>query len=137
MANRFYPKFRKAAINGGNINLADPAVVVKLILVDLADYVYNDAHEFLSAVSAGARVAISPALTAKTISDLAVFDSADLDIPGVTGDQFEAIIGFIDTGNEATSRLIWFQDSNITGLPLTPNGQGVKVTVDVLGWWAF
>src|SRR4051794_35128863 len=134
MANKIYPKYKKALISGGaNIDLL--AGTVKAILVDKDAYVYSDAHEFLSSVPVGARTAVSGALTSKTVSNLAAFDSDDPVLPGVTGAQSEALIVFIDTGSEGTSRLVMYQDADITGAPITPNGSDIRVTVDAAGWF--
>ena len=54
---------------------------------------------------------------------------------GVTGDEFEALIMYIDTGTPATSRLILYLDTGITGMPLTPDGSDVQITVDPDGWF--
>jgi hypothetical protein len=133
MANAIYPKYKQAALSGGaNHDLS--AGNVKAVLVDLADYTYSAAHEFLSSVPAGGRVATSPNLTSKTFTD-GTFDSADPTFTGVTGDQSEALILFIDTGVEATSRLVMFQDTGVTGLPVTPSGGDIIVQVDPTGWF--
>jgi len=134
MANKVYPKFKKAALSGVAIDLLTN--VIKVVLIDLADYVYNDAHEFLADIPAPARVAISPALISKTISDLADFDSADPTLPAVpASDDVEALAMFIDTGDVGTSRLIYFQDTGITGAPLLPDGNDIKITVNAAGWF--
>ena len=52
-----------------------------------------------------------------------------------TGDQLEAIILFIDTADEFTSRLIMFQDTGVTGMPLTPDGNNVQIVVGANGWF--
>jgi hypothetical protein len=54
----------------------------------------------------------------------------------VTGDVSEALILFIDTGTPGTSRLIGFYDAGVTGLPVTPNGGDINVTVNASGWFA-
>jgi hypothetical protein len=53
----------------------------------------------------------------------------------VTGDQLEAVILFIDTADESTSRLIMFQDTGITGMPRTPDGNNVQIVVTAAGWF--
>lgn len=123
MANTLYPNFKQAAYDGTGINLG--TADVRVILVDLADYAYSAAHTFLSDVPALARVAVA-ALTGESWTG-GVFDAADLTVPGVTGDQFESLILYIDTGVEGTSRLIAYYDT-ATGLPITPNGGGVDIT---------
>lgn len=132
MANKLYPKAKRdmmkgtVDLNGGN---------VRALLVDAADYAYSDAHEFLSDVPSGARIAVSSNLSGKTFSDAAKFDSDDPVLTGVTGDQLEIIILYLHTGTEATSKLILFQDTGVTGMPLTPDGNNVQITVDADGWF--
>lgn len=133
-ADAIYPKYKEAAISGGaNTNLS--AGDVRAILVDLADYTYSAAHDFLDDVPAGARVAVSAALGTKTVTN-GVFDSANFTWSAVTGDPSEAVILYVHTGVEATSRLIVFIDTALTGFPVTPNGGDINFTVDAAGWFA-
>lgn len=109
------------------------AGTVKAILIDTADYTYSTAHEFLSDVPAGARIATSSALGTKTVTQSganAVFDAADISFSGVTGDSSEAIILVEDTGVEATSPLIAYIDVFSAGMPVTPNGGAIAVAFD-------
>jgi hypothetical protein len=135
MANTVYPAYRNALLGGLSLDLS--AVDVKLVLVDLADYTYNAAHDFLDDVPAGARVAESPALASKTLGTVGpgVFDCADPTITGVTGDQLEAVIVFVDTGSDATSRLLAFIDTEPDSDPISflPNGSDVLVTIPASG----
>lgn len=126
MANALYDKFKEEALGAGN-DL--PSVDVKVILVDTNNYSFSAAHEDLADVPAAARVAISGNLASKTVTG-GVFDAADITFSSVTGDQSEALIIYIDTGVEATSRLIAFLDTGITGMPVTPNGGDITVTWD-------
>jgi hypothetical protein len=129
MANTIYPKC-KEALWKGLIDLS--TATVKAVLIDLADYAYNAAHEFLSDVPSAARVATSPALTTKTFTN-GVFDADDTSFATVTGDQSEAVIFFVDTGSAATSRLICFDDTGITGAPVTPNGGNINLAMNASG----
>lgn len=132
MANAIYPKYKEAAIGGGaNTDLLTGNI--KAILVDAADYTYAATHEFLSDVPAAARVATSPNLTTKSVTDGA-FDSDDVTWTSVTGDEFEAIVLYVDTGVEGTSRLVAYLDG-ATGLPLTPNSGDITFTVNAAGWF--
>lgn len=131
MANALYPKFKEQALQGG-VNLSSGNI--KAVLVDLADYTYDAADEFLSDVPAAARVATSGNLASKTFSN-GVFDSADPSFTAVTGDVSEALILFIDTGTPGTSRLIAFYDTGVSGLPVTPNSGNISVTVNASGWF--
>lgn len=131
MANAIYPKWKEAVIQGSaNSSLAGD---VKAILVDSADYTYSASHDFLDDVPGGAIVATSGNLGTKTYTD-GTFDTADFTFTAVTGDQSEALIIYIDTGSAATSRLVCYRDTGVTGLPVTPNGGDITVSVPS-GWF--
>lgn len=128
MASTWYPKFKEALLTGAT-NSNPSSGTVKVALVDSADYTYSAAHQFLSDVAGAGIVATSPALTNKTFTS-GVFDADDTTFTGVTGDQSEALIVYIDTGSGATSRLMLYIDSASSGLPVTPNSGSINVTWD-------
>lgn len=134
MANAIYPKYKEALLNGDS-NIELDGSNVKAILVDLADYTYSAAHDFLNDVAGGAIVATSGNLASKTTTN-GVFDAADFSFSAVTGDQSEALIIYIDTGSSATSRLVAFFDTGVTGFPVTPNGGDINVTVNASGFFS-
>lgn len=119
MANAIYPTFKEALLSATAPDLAN--VNVRAILVDLADYTYSTAHDFLDDVAAGAREEVSGNIGSKTIA-AGVFDAADVTFTGTSGDTCEAIILYIHTGTDATSRLIAYFDTGVTGLPATLGG---------------
>jgi hypothetical protein len=123
MANSLYTKAKQGLLEG-SIDLDTDTV--KAIFVDGADYSPNLAtHQYLSDIPSAARVATSGALQNKTVTD-GVFDADDITLVSVSGDQFEYIVLFKDTGAEGTSRLILLIDS-ATGLPCTPNGSDITI----------
>lgn len=130
MANALYPKFKQALLTAGLDVEADN---IKVCLVDTGTYTYNAAHDFLDDVSG--IVATSGNLASKTITD-GVFDAADITITGVTGATVEAIIIYKDSGSAATSNLIAYLDTGVTGLPLTPNGGDVTIQWNASGIFA-
>lgn len=137
MANHVYPKFKRAAITG-----ATPATnlltgTVKLVAVNAAAYTYSDTHEFLSDIPSGAQIAVSGALASKAVSDLAAFTSSNGRFDGVTGAEIDAIVMYIDNGAPSTSRLVFFQDTGITGIPVTPAGAGYNLIMDPTGWFVY
>ena len=123
MANALYDKGREGFL-GGDISWDDDNI--KVVLVDGDDYTVNLAtHTFLSDIPVEGRVATSGALTGKTIT-AGIADANDVTIPTVTGDQFEIIVLYKDTGSAATSRLIAYIDT-ATGLPFTPSGGDIMI----------
>lgn len=131
MANAMYDKFRQARMTADvNIDLENEDV--RMILIDAADYTFSQVHDMLDDVAAIARVAVSGALAGKTVVD-GVFDANDVTLTAVTGDQSEAIIFYRHTGVEATSRLICYIDTGITGLPVTPNGGDITIVFNASG----
>ena len=117
MANALYPSFKQALL-GADIDME--AVDIRAILIDTADYTYSSAHDFLDDVAAGAREEVSADLASKTIAS-GVFDAADITFSSTAGDACEALILYVHTGVDATSRLIAYIDT-AGGLPATLGG---------------
>jgi hypothetical protein len=129
MANAIYPKWKEAVMQASSNSSLGGTVVA--VLIDLADYTYSAAHEFYSSASAGA-VGTPQTIGTKTYTS-GTFDGADVTFTAVTGDPCEAIIVFIDTGSAATSRLVAYFDTGVTGLPVTPNGGNIQITWNASG----
>ena len=127
MANVWYDKgvekFASAQCNWGTGTGGD---TIKAVGVDVADYTFSQSHEFLSDIAAGGRVCTSPAFTGKTLT-AGTLDANDITFTAVTGDPFEAIVVYKDTGSAATSPLLLYIDT-ATGLPATPSGGDLDVT---------
>lgn len=96
-------------------------------LIDGADYTFSAAHTTLADVADAAVVALSPALTSKTVSGGGYCDAADPSFGNVTGDVSEALLLIRGTGNEASKLVAWF-DTSVTGLPVTPNTGPIDIT---------
>jgi hypothetical protein len=136
MANGLYAQFKENLLNElHDMNTDD----IRSWLGDSADYSVNLAtNQFYSSAVAG-QVALSSALTSPTIVG-GVFDTADFTWSTVTGDQSEHV-GLVNyNGNSAASdaarQLIAYYDTGITGMPVTPNGGNINVTVNASGWFA-
>lgn len=126
MANQLYAKGRQAFLEGSIAWLTDN---IKIVAVDSADYTLNAAtDQFLSDIPMAGRVATSGNLSGKSSTD-GVADASDVTLTAVTGDQFEYIVVYKDTGSAATSPLIAIYDT-ATGLALTPSGSDLIVSWD-------
>ena len=123
MANELYDKAREGFLDGSIDWDTDD---IRAILIDTNDYTVDlESHDNLDDIPAAARVAVSGALTGKTVTN-GVADADDVTFSAVTGDECEAIVLYKHTGVESTSRLIAYIDS-ATGLPVTPNGGSIEV----------
>ena len=128
MADMFKLYLKAVLTGGSNVDLLTSDV--RIVFVDTDDYTVDlTTHEFLPSIPAGARIATSGNLQSKSFNILN-FDAADITLNNVSGDRFEAFAGYIHTGTEATSRLVWFDDG-ISGL--TPNGTDVNVVFNASG----
>lgn len=133
MANALYPKWKEQLLQfTANNNLS--AGTAKVALIDTGSYTYNSADQFWSSASA-ASVGTPQTLGSKTFAN-GVFDAADVSFTSVTGNSVEALIIYIDTGSAATSPLVAYIDTGVTGLPVTPNGGNINVTFNASGIFA-
>ena len=134
MANALYPKYKQALLNKEHDMDTDG---IKATLIDSADYTYGTGHtSYATDVGSAAKVAVSSNLTSPTITD-GVFDTADFSWSSVSGDVSEAIIIWNDTPTTPTADpLCAFYDSSMTGMPVTPNGGNINVTVHSSGWFS-
>lgn len=130
MANAVYDTW-KALIGAhgiGNSQTA-PAGALSVNLVT-SGYTFNQAHDFENDLGANV-VATStignPAWTGR------VLDGDDVVFSSLTGSAVAAAVLFMDTGDPATSRLIAYLDTGITGLPFTPSGADATLAWDAAG----
>lgn len=133
MANALYPKWKEQLLQfTANNNLS--AGTVKAALVDTGIYTYSSTDQFYSSVSS-AVVGTPQTIGSKTFTN-GVFDGADVTYTSVTGNTAEAIVLYIDTGSAATSPLVAYIDTSVTGLPVTPNGGDIVITWNASGIFA-
>lgn len=132
MANAIYPKFKEALLDGSaNIDMNDGTV--KVALIDTGTYTYSATHDFYDDVTG---VVGTPQVVANTTVTNGVFDGDNVTYTSVTGNTVEALIIYIDTGVAATSRLVAYIDSSVTGLPVTPNSGDISITWSNAGIFA-
>lgn len=102
---------------------------MRCILVDTGTYTVDLAlHDFLDDIPAGARVAVSSAMTGKTITG-GVADADDVVFANVpdANPTAEAIVIYRHTGVEGTAELVFFTNEAASGLPVDPNGGNITV----------
>jgi hypothetical protein len=129
MANAVYPLYKQALLDASsNTDLND--LTVKVALIDTGTYTYNATHEFYSSVSG---VVGTPQTIANSTVTNGLFDGDNVSFPSVTGASIEALLIYIDTGSAATSRLVAWIDTSVTGLPVTPNGGNIDIAWNAAG----
>lgn len=132
MANAIYPLYKQALLDASaDVDLNDGTV--KVALIDTGTYTYNASDEFYSSVSG---VVGTPQTIANTTVTNGLFDGDDVTFTAVTGSSVEALLIYIDTGSAATSRLVAWIDTSVTGLPVTPNGGDISITWNASGIFA-
>ena len=126
MANALYDPGRESFLKG---EIAWQTDNIKAVLVKTAaGYTFSAAHQFLSSILVGERIATSANLGTKTTTS-GVADAANVTFTAVTGDACGAVVLYKDTTDAATSNLIAYIDT-ATGLPVTPNGGDITVQLD-------
>ncbi len=134
MANALYDTFKEGLFDK-EFDLDTDAV--KATLVDSGSYTFNAAHDFYAGgtpdIDATSKTAESSALLTPTITN-GTFDTADFTWSAVSTDAaMEAIVIWDDAITD--DRLIAFYDTGMTGMPVTPNGGDINVTVNGSGWF--
>lgn len=128
MANAIYPEFKERLLKG---EFDFDTATVKAYLVDTADYTYSAAHDAATDLTTGTGDVANVTLGTITTTN-GTLDAADATWASVTGDECEAvIITATDTG--ATERLVAYYDTGITGMPVTPNGGDINLTINASG----
>lgn len=108
----------------GEIDLLDDTI--KVVFVDEGVQVPSQtADEFLDDIASGALVGTPQTLTGKSTT-AGVFDAADPTFSGLTGNTFEGVLIYKDTGTASTSPLIAYFNSG-DNLPFTPSGTDVPI----------
>lgn len=107
-------------------NLDWTAGTINVLAVDTG-YTFSDLHAFLDDVPGGDRIG-EVALAGRTAVG-GVLDANDSLIPSAGGEALGGLWVYVDTGVEATSRLLFWIDTNEDGTPVsgttTPDGINV------------
>jgi hypothetical protein len=126
MASAVYPKALEAFLKA-DIDL--DTVAVNAVLLDLATYTYNAAHEFYDDLT-GVVGSESGDLASKTMTN-GVFDAADITFSSVTGVEVGAVAVFVDRGGVASAdNLLSYNEFTS---PVTPNGGDITVQWNASG----
>lgn len=138
MANGIPAKMKERWLDpnrGGLVGVDVNTDTIKAALVS-SSYTPNLAtHEFWSSASANV-VGTPQTLSSVTVTDGAFGAASPLTYTAVTGSQVNYVVFYKDTGTTTTSPIIAIFDT-ATGLPVTPNGGNITVSLNASGILSF
>lgn len=134
MANAVYPLYKQSLLAGdSNADLDNNTATDGPFcsLIDTGTYTYSASHQFFSSVSGV--VGTDQRITTPTVVT-GTLDGDDLTYTSVTGASVEALLIYRkNSGANTTWRLVLYEDTGVTGLPVTPNGGNIVVTWNASG----
>ncbi len=134
MANAVYPKYKESVLKEADASNGLDGTTTSapyVALVDTGTYTYSSSHQFYSSLSG--IVGTDQAITTPTVTN-GTFDGDDVTFTSVSGASVEALIIYRhNAGANTTWRLVLFEDTSVTGLPVTPNGGNIVVTWNASG----
>lgn len=136
MSNALYTSYRNRLAGSGTQADTDwDNDIIKVHLVDNADYTFSAAHDFENDIT-DAGIVATATLASVTIGSVGagVVDAADTTFTSVTGDVSESLVLWHDTaGADTTDPLLVYFDTFSSGMPVTPNGGNVVVVWNASG----
>ncbi len=133
MANAIYPKYKQSVLTGdasSDLTQSTANVAPYVAMVSSA-YTYSSSHQFYSSLSGV--VGTDQQLTTPTTTS-GTFDADDATFTAVTGSAVAALVIYRkNAGANSTWRLVLFEDTSVTGLPVTPNGGNIVITWNASG----
>ena len=127
MANAIYDKYKEALL-GGEDNIALTSNLM-ISLLNSDNEMYLDTDQYYDNINSAANTIVATIELANVSVTDGILNADDVTFVSVTEEtECEALLFWIDTGNTATSRLVAYMDTNIDGLPITPDGSNVDIT---------
>jgi len=134
MANAVYPKYKESVIKEADTNNGLDGTTTSaphVSLVDTGTYTYNATHQFYNSLTG--IVGTDQPITTPTVVN-GTFDGDDVTFTAVSGSSVEALVIYRkNTGANTTWRLVLYEDTSVTGLPVTPNGGNIVITWNASG----
>ena len=134
MANAVYPLYKQSVIREADTNNGLDGTTTSapyVALVNTGTYTYNASHQFYSSLTG--IVGTDQPITTPTTTN-GTFDGDDVTFTAVSGAAVQALVIYRhNTGANTTWRLVLFEDTSVTGLPVTPNGGNIVITWNASG----
>lgn len=140
MANGLFTSYLNGILGAHATRVDYDADNISLIGIDHTDDTpVLSTDDFLSDIASAARVpalASAQNLSSKTIGTIGagVVGAATLTYTSLSGDAFESVVMFKNTGTDTTCDLIAYWDTS-AGLPFTPNGGDLDIIPSAAGFF--
>jgi len=135
MANAVYPKYKQSLMTEADasksLDQTGANAPFASLVTTSGGYTYSATHQFYSSLTnvQGTDVAIT---TPTVVNGL--FDGDDVTFTAVSGTVIGAIVLYRKNGGANTTwRLVLYEDTSVTGLPVTPNGGNIVITWNASG----
>lgn len=129
MANAIYPLYKQALLSGAsNLDLTQSSASLApfVAMVNISTYTYSAAHQYYSSLSG--QVGTDQQITSPTVTN-GTFNGATATFTSVSGAAVGALIIYRkNSGANTTWALVLYEDTSVTGLPVTPNGGNIVIT---------
>lgn len=134
MANAIYPHYKQSVLGAdANSDLIQSSATIApfVALVNTSTYTYSSTHQFYSDLSGV--VGTDQQLTTPTVTS-GTFKCDNTTFTAVSGSAIGALVIYRkNTGANTTWRLVLYEDTGVTGLPVTPNGGNIVITWNASG----
>jgi hypothetical protein len=135
MANAVYPLFKQSLLTEADanksLNQTGSNAPYAALITTSSGYAYSAAHQFYSSLTN--IVGTPQPITTPTVAN-GTFDGDDVTFTAVSGTVVGAIVIYRqNAGANTTWRLVLFEDTSVTGLPVTPNGGNIVITWNASG----
>lgn len=135
MANAVYSRFKQSLMTEADANKSldqtGSNAPFACLVTTSSGYTYSATHQFYSSLTnvQGTDVAIT---TPTVVNGL--FDGDDCTFTAVSGTVIGAIVIYRkNAGANTTWRLVLYEDTSVTGLPVTPNSGNIVITWNASG----
>lgn len=129
MANAIYPLYKQGLLSGSsNLDLAQTSSTLApyVAMVNTSSYTYSSSHQFYSSLAG--IVGTDQQITSPSVTN-GTFNGATVTFTSVTGSVVGALVIYRkNAGANTTWALVLYEDTSVTGLPVTPNGGNIVIT---------
>lgn len=135
MANAVYPLYKQSLLTEADtnksLNQTGSNAPYAALVTTSSGYTYSSSHQYYSSLTN--IVGTPQPITTPTVVN-GTFDGDDVTFTAVSGTVVGAIVIYRqNAGANTTWRLVLYEDTSVTGLPVTPNGGNIVITWNASG----